>query len=1263
METSKSKIGVIDGIMPLPTFKCFQFFDAQTTSIQNILRYQQLGVCKSKVKVLEDHIIPAWKGHQTCTWPASSKAQTAETMLQSYNLLSAQAQAAMIDLPIVSTQCIDGTLTDNFSTAAVLIDPENKWLKSVFFGDEAVLPTKEQYFRYGPILKKFGLRTDINELFIYDRVREFANGSRSTDEIQNCALNMLKSSCSWYSPKGPAIKPKQFLNLKWVPATLPDGTIAMTSPDQCRGMEDRLRVGYILPIVSVNVSRHWREFLGWNKILSDDVLLAQLKQGITKEDGAVVNSVLAYIKENCRIDAVSELLKALRCVLTDRGMFVTASKAFISGCTHLHPFLGNIDAGFATKHKDILKAMNVRFEPGVKDILAIQAQIEQSGHPYKDSDVKVLLEIITIASRSSRTTLRGLKVLDQDSVLCPIEDIAYNDASLLSDRIVNKVRFTNSRVSKELAYRLSIELISDRLKKGELELADDDDDEEEFRQCEAITTSISTTLDRYPIDSTFKEYLANADDAKASAVHWLLDPRQHPTDNLLTEEMQDLQGPALLVHNDAAFRDIDFRGFKDVGLGSKREDKSTIGMFGRGSQTMFHFTDNPCLLSGDYLLILDPLQKCLPLNSNFQARKPGVKILLSKIKHLHPNQLVPLQGLWGYDTESDHYDGTIFRFPLRKHASPLREKQERPSIDSVRLLLNLYFKEARISLLFLKGVKVIAFKGPGIEELFWSVNKRRSTSDYTLVSAKQMVNSKLVVTEDRWWVYSRTEDTPSGEYQSRFRKNLNYGIAALVSSGDKQGEDIQDTFTPRIFSTLPIPEASNPSNLPVHIHATFSLDGDRGALITEGESSKAGGSNWNAWLLEDKLAAAYLVFLEGLTQEIGSDAFRYWPHRDPPEGSRLKLLCKSFWEKIPFSSARLFPRSVANLDATIMTISEAVFDVLVLNLSQKIAPVLQALIRNLSSRLPPHILVNIESMNFPGSINCSNLRRILESKRASELLQKAMIDDSSLISRVLHEVIPTGDVSTDELKQLDGCRVLPLEDGTLGQVTWTQSPMPPGTRIYYIVTKSEYKIFEFAKSLLILKPQSDTYDRIAELVKREKFNVVNLEFSHVPELLSKKLQGSKVENEDTDKWLKSFWTYWNQNPSSSTEKSFQDPKTFRSLPLLKAKCNGVSGYYTMSELRELPAIIDPAEQDHKDLCSCVPGLYVFKPEFMPKIIADREKSLNNDKAFGRFIDALRILCPDSALLLELFTQLITQQSVKESGRKDIIKVGFHDQDF
>lgn len=68
--------------------------------------------------------------------------------------------------------------------------------------------------------------------------------------------------------------------------------------------------------------------------------------------------------------------------------------------------------------------------------------------------------------------------------------------------------------------------------------------------------------------------------------------------NLSTRNIPD-QGRRLVFSQD------DFKGFKKIGEGSKAQDTETSGMFGRGSQTMYHWTDSPMILSGGFLIILE----------------------------------------------------------------------------------------------------------------------------------------------------------------------------------------------------------------------------------------------------------------------------------------------------------------------------------------------------------------------------------------------------------------------------------------------------------------------------------------------------------------------------------------------------------------------------------------------------------------------------------------------------------------------------------
>lgn len=121
-------------------------------------------------------------------------------------------------------------------------------------------------------------------------------------------------------------------------------------------------------------------------------------------------------------------------------------------------------------------------------------------------------------------------------------------------------------------------------------IQDEDSDDEDM--AEDLTDRIRGVLNQYNSEQIFNEFLANAEDAGAKSFAVTLDERQSlHTERLLTPSMAPLQNEALLFWNDAVFRKEDFRGIRRVGLGGKIDTPNTIGKFGLGSLSMFHFTE------------------------------------------------------------------------------------------------------------------------------------------------------------------------------------------------------------------------------------------------------------------------------------------------------------------------------------------------------------------------------------------------------------------------------------------------------------------------------------------------------------------------------------------------------------------------------------------------------------------------------------------------------------------------------------------------
>eukprot|EP00662_Eupelagonemidae_sp_cell21_P049282 gene49282-8293_t len=99
--------------------------------------------------------------------------------------------------------------------------------------------------------------------------------------------------------------------------------------------------------------------------------------------------------------------------------------------------------------------------------------------------------------------------------------------------------------------------------------------------------------------------------------------------------MGQLQGPALLMYDSGVFSDRDLAGLMSFGVGSKKGDPTSTGLFGLGFNSVYHLTEAPSFVTGDAYVCLDPQRRYLPgLRRADPAtglpRDPGLHSLLAK---------------------------------------------------------------------------------------------------------------------------------------------------------------------------------------------------------------------------------------------------------------------------------------------------------------------------------------------------------------------------------------------------------------------------------------------------------------------------------------------------------------------------------------------------------------------------------------------------------------------------------------------------------
>ena len=284
--------------------------------------------------------------------------------------------------------------------------------------------------------------------------------------------------------------------------------------------------------------------------------------------------------------------------------------------------------------------------------------------------------------------------------------------------------WVHASISNDVAVALRVQALSTQVAAEALASADDEKDPEWFEaagQTEPLTTRLASLLRDSAEDlGLFKSLLQNADDAKASEVHFVWDWRVFGRQSLMSPEMARWQGPCLWVHNNRSFSPQDFENITQLGA-VKNTRKEQIGRFGLGFNSVYSLTDLPSILSDDVVLFLDPHVHHLKAMGASPA-KPGIKLRFLRIDVLDKfrDQFEPYHGMFGCDlASSSPYEGTLIRLPFRT-AEAAKASQISKSVMSAELAAQLVasFRDAAAEcLIFLQHVRRIHFSWQDGESL------------------------------------------------------------------------------------------------------------------------------------------------------------------------------------------------------------------------------------------------------------------------------------------------------------------------------------------------------------------------------------------------------------------------------------------------------------------------------------------------------------------------------------------------------------------
>ncbi|XP_056145580.1 sacsin [Lampris incognitus] len=663
-------------------------------------------------------------------------------------------------------------------------------------------------------------------------------------------------------------------------------------------------------------------------------------------------------------------------------------------------------------------------------------------------------------------------------------------------------------------------------------------------------------LRRYPDGGQIlKELIQNADDAGATKVIFIHDERSYGKESLWSAELGKYQGPALYAYNNAAFTVDDWKGIQAAGRSVKRNDPNKVGRFGIGFNSVYHITDVPCIFSAGHIGLLDPQEKLFGKgNGGFQwclEDSEDQECLMTLHDQFQPLQdivsLVCKQKWVNVVNEDQHFDGTLFRFPLRNELSEISDNL----YDSTRVLqlFDSFIADAELTPLFLKSVTSVSL-----------MHIKADDSVKVMLQVKCLCSTDILETRDGSVVTGSTHFkyvTVSSQNHEETKKWLmttccmeEGNIAKLDSLAEKlcflpqvdlafPCEGKTECTDGRLSCFLPLPNnESNKTGLPVYVNACFGLTDNRRHIKWQEEDQKFDDAAvWNELLMKEVLPYAYLRIIRDAIKlakdsELSvSSVYGLWPdltktqHRDRWHAVAQNVLQHMFGEDIAVLS-------LASNERNFVTPSEAVLPCNGPTTPEIVATIQRVLVscgENLVT-CPDWIARAIKDAypHFSSLIYVtpSYLRAVFHKVGLPNMSEE---DKLSVLEYVL---------SDGKYKELQGLQLLPLSDGTFRSFTKQEQDIA-------FIESNEFPriLLPGCKNLFIPENLNTTcYTHLRELASTNLFNVVNIDANQVTQYAKRCLPmdweemkiGHVTWNIDNSlhppyEWLQEFWKFLNSH--------------------------------------------------------------------------------------------------------------------------------------
>ncbi|KAF1774833.1 Zinc finger, RING-type, conserved site [Phytophthora cactorum] len=617
-------------------------------------------------------------------------------------------------------------------------------------------------------------------------------------------------------------------------------------------------------------------------------------------------------------------------ILSGNGKYVWVGDRFVSANHVANVAVVNAEPYLYTVPNELLHFRPFLRAIGVRERFALADYVHVLGSMYKEcSAVATSEEGNTKAaplSGDKLTTAIGLIQLisdtlqhhsdyelfapDRNGVLEFAASLTYDDAPWLDERDYEtsseSIRFIHPKISNEVAAKIGSRSLRNQLLNESGHEAMSSGDVEAFGQTEALTKRIAHILEQYPDGpNIISELIQNADDAGATRVAVLYNSGTYGTSSLLSPAMAKWQGPALYCYNDAEFSDGDFINLARIGQASKLQRAATTGRFGLGFNSVYHFTDLPSIVSAKSIehhykgtLFRFPLRdSSLAESSEIKRRGYSHREIVELFKSFQASIIDTLLFLRNVRKVEVYYQPEIDQPPVLLYDAEVPKEDRGESWREIDRFMR--YNESPSST---SGTTELSAKREFYARLL-STPKEELPSVTQVLHIRRRQQKELQESFGRFGIATSQQESEVEIDDLMEESTEKYLVCNQIGGGKARdmacaAENESLKLIPwvgiasridgvptegRAFCFLPLPVRVG---LPVHVNGYFELSSNRRDIWTGDDMSGDGKlrSEWNANLLVDAVAPAYLAFLlkaKAMSQENSSQYLPFFPTNLP----------------------------------------------------------------------------------------------------------------------------------------------------------------------------------------------------------------------------------------------------------------------------------------------------------------------------------------------------------------------------------------------